>query len=61
MQIDLIEKKINEIQRLHELYIPKILTIDPTCALLIGGQSSMDYGRDTVIKKTCHILSLIND
>ena len=36
----------------------KLLNIDSTHALLIGGQSSTNYDRTTAIKRTCYSLVL---
>lgn len=57
LQIDLINKQINEIEKLKDLYIPKVMAIDDSNVLLIGGQSHMEYTRYTSIKKTCYVLS----
>lgn len=37
LQIDLIDKKISEIHKLKDLYLPKVMAIDDSNSLIIGG------------------------
>lgn len=61
LQIDVINQKLAEIHRLKDLFLPKLMPLDDSSLLVVGGQSNMEYGRNTVIKKTCYLLSQTQD
>jgi len=50
---DFVKKKTDTLDTFTELFYAKVLALNDSSLLLVGGQSEPDYGRNTVIKRTC--------
>ena len=57
IEIDILEKAQHQIKELENVYLPKIMALQDSSLLILGGQSEYQYAEETTeILRTTHAL-----